>query len=222
MNLVCPYCRSNIPLQDVNVSTDIALCRNCGKTLSVSEDLASSRKVGPDLNVPPRGAWFQQQPQGFRIGASTRSWTALFLIPFTCVWAGGSLSGLYGSQFRKGHFDPTASLFGMPFLLGSCVLIAMCAMTLAGKVEITRIDDRLSIFTGIGPIGWSRRFLWSDFSLVREERGGWASNRGHGQIIVLEGVRRAALGSMLSEERRYFVFYAIRKMLRDQTMSSTR
>jgi hypothetical protein len=38
-------------------------------------------------------------------------------------------------------------------------------------------------------------------------------------VIALEGKRRAAFGSMLSDERRYFVLSALRKMLRDANQS---
>jgi hypothetical protein len=223
MSLGCPHCRSIIPLQDVNVSADIALCRACGNTFRFSEIAPGRTTPEPDLNLPPKGTWFEQLPQGFRVGVSTRSWIALFLIPFTCVWGGGSLGGIYGSQIRKGHLELFNSLFGIPFLIGSCVLITMCAMTLAGKIEVTKIDERLTVFTGVGPLGWSRRFSWSDFSRVREESrmGGW-NFKGQGQLIVLEGARRASFGAMLSDEKRYFIFSALQKMLRNQTTSSFR
>jgi hypothetical protein len=141
---------------------------------------------------------------------------ALFLVPFTCVWAGGSLSGLYGKQFLARHFNPFESLFGVPFLIGSCFLIGMCAMTLAGKVEVSKTEDQLSVFMGIGPLGWSRRFLWSDFTSAREDsrRGGFNFN-GQASIIVLEGRRRVTFGTMWSEDRRYFVLSALRSMLKD-------
>lgn len=216
MKITCPSCRSTIAMDDVNVSTDLALCRSCGKTFSFSEIVGGSATAAPDLSAPPSGAWFELLPQGFRVGASTRSWMALFLVPFTCVWAGMSLSGIYGGQIKSGHFDPFSSLFGLPFLIGSIALVAWCAMTVAGKVELSQREDRLSVFIGVGPLGWSRNFLWSDFTSVREDsrRGGYNWNR-QGQVIVMEGKRRVAFGSMWSEERRYFVLSALQKMLRD-------
>jgi hypothetical protein len=69
--------------------------------------------------APPNGAGFEQLADGFRIGATTRSWMALFMIPFTCVWSGMSLGGIYGKQVSSGRFDPGSSLFGVPFLIGN-------------------------------------------------------------------------------------------------------
>lgn len=206
MDIACPSCRSAISMEDVNVSTDLALCRRCGKTFSFSQLANNSASGGPDLTAPPAGAWFEQLPDGFRTGGTTRSWMALFLIPFTCVWAGGSLGCIFGRQFASGEFDPMSSLFGLPFLLGSIFLIGMCAMTVAGKVEIAQRGDRLSIFVGVGWLGWTRNYSWSDFSAVREDRSLSGFNwNGLGRMILLEGKRRAAFGSTLSEERRYFV-----------------
>jgi len=146
MSEICPSCRSEIAIEDINVSTDIALCRSCDRTFSFSEIVGGrSPAGGAELNSPPRGAWFEQLPNGFRVGAATRSWMALFLVPFTCVWAGMSLSGIYGRQILSRNFNAFDSLFGPPFLIGSCLLIGMCAMTVAGKVEISKTDDQLKV-----------------------------------------------------------------------------
>lgn len=218
MDTACPLCRSAIAMDDINVATDIALCRRCGKTFSLSELVGSSTIATPDLASPPNGAWFENTGDGIRVGATTRSWMALFLIPFTCVWSGMSLSGIYGTQISSGRFDPTSSLFGLPFLLGSVVLIGYCAMTIAGKVEVSQRGESLAVFTGVGWLGWTRRYSCSDFSSAREDsrRNGWNWNH-QGVLIVLEGKRRAAFGTMLTEERRYFVLSALRQMLRNST-----
>jgi len=48
---------------------------------------------------------------------------AIIPVPFTALWAVGSLWAIYGSQIATGTFDPTSSLAGIPFLLGSLVLL---------------------------------------------------------------------------------------------------
>jgi hypothetical protein len=222
MDTTCPICRSAIAIDDVNVATDMALCRRCGKTFSFSELVQGSSIGAADLKSPPNGAWFEQLADGFRAGASTRSWMAVFLVPFTCVWSGMSLSGLYGKQIVAGKFDPGTSFFGLPFLIGSVVLIASCAMMIAGKIEVLRRGDQLSVFTGVGMLGWTRTYSWSDFSAAREESGrnGFNWNQ-RNAAIVLEGKRRAAFGVMLNEERRYFLLSAVRQALHYSTLAST-
>ena len=130
------------------------------------------------------------------------------------------MSGIYGRQITSGNFRLTESLFGLPFLIGTIVLVSLCAMTVAGETTVTRQSDRLSIFTGIGGLGWRRNYLWSDFRVVREDssgnRYGW--NR-QGQVVALEGKRRATFGGMWTQERRYFVLNALRAMLKDSNGS---
>jgi hypothetical protein len=216
MDLKCPACGRSIPLDDVNVSTDLALCRACGKSFQFSDLVGASSSCAANLNSPPSGAWYERTPDGFRTGATTRSWFAIFIVPFTCVWAGGSLSGIYGKQILSGKFDPASSLFGLPFLIGSLILICLCAMTVAGKISVTKSGNELSIFTGVGPVGWTRHYSWPDFYTAKEDlvrsnfRMTWS---GMGRAIALEGKRKVSFGSMWSEDRRYFVLSAIREML---------
>ncbi len=219
--MTCPSCRSAIALDDVNVSTDLALCRTCAKSFRYSEVVGDSSQ-SVSLDAPPAGAWFEQLPDGFRVGATTRSWQALFLIPFTCAWSGMSMYGIYWRQIASHRFDPTGSLLGFPFFLGTCVLVSLCALNVAGKVTVTRHADRLSIFIGVGWLGWTRNYSWSDFRSIREDLAGsaWNNWNRQGRVIILEGARRATFGSVWSEDRRYFVLSAIRAMLNSSTRSS--
>lgn len=206
MQVTCPSCRSTIATDDINVSTDVALCRACGNTFRLSEIVGTNPAASIDLSSPPPGAWYTPTADGFSAGATTRSWMALFIVPFTCVWAGGSMFGIYGTQIIKGHFSLGSSLFGIPFLLGSMVLVSWCLMSVAGQVILTCHSDQLTIFTGLGPIGWTRTCALSDFNTVREGYANWNgwSNR-QGPAIRLEGKRVVYFGSILSTNRRYFL-----------------
>lgn len=223
MEVICPTCRSKIAPDDINVSTDVALCRSCRNTFRLSEILGAIPSSSIDLHSPPAGAWYTPTADGFIAGATTRTWMALFLIPFTCVWSGLSMSGIYGSQIVKGEFNLSGSLFGIPFLLGTVFLVSWCAMTVAGQVVVTRHSDQLTIFTGVGSIGWTRTCSLSDFSIVREGYAGmnsWNWNRRQGPSIRLEGKRAVAFGSTLSTDRRYFLLKVLETALRDTARSA--
>jgi ribosomal protein S27E len=233
MQITCPTCRAKIATDDINVSTDVALCRSCGNTFHISESLGGTSSIlaslvnsvvppsGPvDLNSPPSGAWYRPEADGFTAGASTRSWSALFLVPFTCVWAGGSMFGIYGTQIIKGHFNLPMSLFGLPFLIGSCFLVSFCAMMTLGKVSVSVHGDRLAVFTGIGPFGITRTASLSEFKTISEDFASGAMNNNRtSRVIRLEGSRSMAFGSMLSTERRYFLLAALRTALSGSTPS---
>jgi hypothetical protein len=139
---------------------------------------------------------------------------SLFIVPFTCVWAGGSMFGIYGTQLIKGHFSLGPSLFGIPFLIGSIFLVSWCAMSVLGTVTVSVHGDRLAIFTGVGPLGITRVANLSEFKTAREDWGyGSMNNNRSSRVIRLEGARAMAFGSTLSTERRYFLLSAVQSAL---------
>lgn len=211
---LCPKCRAKIPLEDINVSTDLALCRRCGESWKYSELVEESTFADIDLARPPGGAWFKQvQPNGFEVGATTRSAGAFFLVPFMCVWSGGSLGGIYGSQIYHHKFDLLLSLFGIPFLLGTLVLGSSALMTVFGKVLVRIQGNDGLVFTGVGPVGWRRRFKWNEVSTIgTTEKNG---NRGSASTqIKLEGSKRINLAAGIKEARMEFMLGALRQLRR--------
>ena len=131
--------------------------------------------------------------------ASYRSYMAIFLVPFTAVWAGGSLSGIYGSQIIKGEFNLGTSLFGLPFLIGSIVLITVCLLSVFGRTVISSDNGEALVFIGIGSIGWYRRFLWREIDKVVE------INTMQNSYLALEGSRRITFGWGLSSKKRFWL-----------------
>jgi len=213
--LLCPKCRAEIPLADVNVTTDIALCRRCEKTWSYSELIGDSRLPNLDLQNPPGGAWFHETaPNAFEVGVTTRSATAFFLVPFMCVWSGFSLGGIYGTQFRQGHFNLSQSLFGIPFILGTLLFGSIAVMTVAGKITVKVNGDDGAIFTGVGPVGWRRKFNWRDVTDIR--RTEYYGRRGSvSQQITFDGQKQLNFGSNLGGGRLDFMFAVLRRKWRE-------
>ncbi len=211
MSVVCPICRNEIPIEDVNVSTDVALCRRCRKTFQYAELLEDNRYAEVDPEHPPKGTWFTTTLRGFEAGASTRSAAAFFLVPFMCLWSGGSLTGLYGTQIAEGKFDPARSLFGLPFLLGTIVLGAVTVMAICGSTVVRVEGEQGVVFTGIGSIGWRRRFNWQEVTAIRitEQRG----NKGQiSRQLTLEGKQRINFAAGLHPMRLHFLFTVLRQM----------
>ncbi|HWF17928.1 MAG TPA: hypothetical protein VG754_01590 [Verrucomicrobiae bacterium] len=213
MKAVCPKCGREIPMEDVNVEKDIALCRSCNQTFSFADLVQESREPAIDLARPPKGVWFKQDMRGFEIGSTTRSPVAFFLVPLMCLWSGGSLARIYGSQIRSGKFEIGKSLFGLPFLLGTIVLGTITLMTIFGKTTVSVQGDQGKVFVGLGPIGWTRRFKWSGVREIREGYCGTTRNGRQQMGIILEGETRLTFGSGMREERRYFIFSAMRNLL---------
>ena len=146
-NYLCPHCGAPIPLDDVNVATDLALCRKCGQTSPFSA-LAEAASAAHEPLTLPKGVSFDQTFDGFRIVCSTRSKTAFFIVPFMLIWSGVSVGGIYGTQLAKGHFNLMTSLFGIPFLLGTVALGCLSLMTVCGHVVIEKKGRLLECLTG--------------------------------------------------------------------------
>ncbi len=210
----CPNCQREIPAEQINVGSDVAYCPRCENAFALSSLVAAGATDDVELGEPPPGCWMRVGFDDWEVGATTRSFAALFVIPFMCVWSGFSLGGIYGSQIAKGEFNLFQSLFGIPFLFGTVMLAAIAAMTVAGKVTLSVRDDRAESFIGVGSLGWRRRFDWSGIARVVE---GPAANSLYGKDsgwIVLEGAGTAIrFGYGVKFERRAYLMRALRKML---------
>jgi hypothetical protein len=109
----CPLCQSVIPADDVNVATDLALCRSCGNTSAFSVVSGSSEISLEALANPPSCIKIERGFSGSTVITYRKISPALLsLIPFTAFWSGLSMWGIYGRQIRKGEFDLSQSLLG--------------------------------------------------------------------------------------------------------------
>ena len=200
-------------MEGVNVSTDMALCRRCKEAYSVAELSRNEKVAAIDESQPPKGAWYRSQGNEFEVGATTRSWGALFLVPFALVWSGGTLGGIYGTQIYEGKFNLFLSLFGIPFLVGSCFLVPTALMMVLGKVVVKSSGDEGVMFTGIGPLGRRRKFRWNEIKGVRQGLSKWTRNDQRQQIIEMDGAKPIRFGSMLSEDRQNFMLAVLRRRI---------
>jgi hypothetical protein len=203
----CPSCGANIPLDDVNVSKDVALCRACGQTTAFSVVSGTSELSLQALDEPPRGVRIET---GFNNETTVvyhrLSPLLLFLIPFTALWSGGSMIGIYGSQIRDGKFDLGQSLFGIPFLLGTVVLLSVIAFLLFGKwvIKLDRGDG--TVFVGVGPFGWTRRFSYNQTSVVSlTATTVTVNNRPQQGILVRTDERDFVFGALLKDDAKRFI-----------------
>lgn len=201
MKSICPTCQAAIPVENVSVENDLAVCPQCAELTSLSPIVAAAAPVGGsipvsfDIHKVPSGAWVRGTPERFIVGATTRCLPLLlFLVPFTLVWAGGSMGALYGSQIASGKFSPFFSLIGLPFMAGSVMLVTMCLMALAGNVVVEVRSGYGTVFTGVAGIGLTHRFQWDEVDAVFSDVD--YSRRRRGQsAIALEGATRIKFGT---------------------------
>jgi hypothetical protein len=239
----CPKCRREIPGEDINVANDVAYCRNCNLAHRFS-DLTQRAELdaGVDFNRPPAGAWQRKDGAGLVIGASHRSvGMALGALAFGLFWNGiVSVFVLLALASTLHHFHvPVPEWFpapkinqsemgvGMtiflwifltPFIAIGLAMIAAFFSALAGRTEVRLGNSEGVIFTGIGPLGWRRRFAVPGVKDVRIEDRSWRDSDGDRRrktniVIETREGKQLKLGGSLSEERRKFLAAALRKTL---------
>jgi len=237
---MCPRCKRVIPSDDINVANDIAFCRNCNLSHSLSA-LTSGTVVDEniDLSRPPSGVWFQRDGGGSVIGATHRSIGSAFGLLFLTLFWNGIVSVFVllalASTLRhigiplpvwfpapKGSDIPLGMtlflwVFLTPFIAIGLAMLGAFLSCLAGKTEIRIQGGEGTVFTGAGPLGLRRRFSTSDVKAVRIEDKAWRNSDGNtqrkAQIIIDTNTKPVSLGSMFTEERRRFVAGALKKEL---------
>ena len=175
----CPKCGHDIEPKNINASKDIVYCSGCGEVSSFLSIVGKLREANAEdeerrlLNAPPpKHLKVVSDPTDMtgRISFVYRKFSpmAIFLVPFTCAWGGGSLSMLYGRQISSGQFSLHDTLFGLPFLIGTVVLVSMSLFMIFGKRVLTIERGQGRYFFGVGPIGFSRRFKYDHRTRVRK------------------------------------------------------
>lgn len=209
----CPHCGATIPASDTNVATDIALCRACGKTTPFSSIAECAELDAVDLASPPKGVRIERNLiSGIEITYRKLSPVLLFLIPFAALWSGVSLSMIYGSQIVARKFDPTASLFGLPFLIGTIVLLSVIAFLLFGRWRIHVDRGECGIFTGVGAIGRRRRIpLAADSSVSLGMSSLRINNIPQRHVVISTHGKSLKFGATLPDPVRVFLAAVLKK-----------
>lgn len=108
-------------------------------------------------------------------------------------------------------------LFLTPFIGVGLLLFGSLLNSLGGRTEV-RLNGRQGVlFTGIGPVGFRKRFEVAEVRDVRLEDRRWQDRSGcsrHNLLITIETSNRSfSFGSMFNDQRRRFVAGALKKEL---------
>ena len=213
----CPFCQSAIAAEDVNVATDLALCRACGRT-SAFALVAGASNISLDcLDSPPKGIRISRNLQGGTKVVYRRVSPALFfLVPFTAFWSGGSMAVIYGSQIRKGVFDLHQSLAGLPFLLGTVILVSIILFCAFGRWEVIVQQGQGSVFVGLGSFGWRRRFTYDhETTILLRLTSIQVNDVAQRGICVRTDDQEFVFGTLIKEPAKQFMAAAILRAVAD-------
>jgi hypothetical protein len=205
----CLTCGAAIPLDDINVSGDIALCRKCGNTSAFSLVSGASGLVGSEgAGEPPRGVWVERDPMGGGVTITHKrvSPLALFFIPFTLLFGGGSFCAFYGTQLMSGTFVLSDTLAGIPFMIGAAILICVTLTVLFGKYAITLRRGEGTVFFGVGKLGRMRHFTYSrDAKISLRPSDIKRNNTPVDEIVVLNRGDTFGMCALLPDKPKRFI-----------------
>jgi hypothetical protein len=239
--VICPDCSEEIPGDDVNVEEGVAYCRACGsltRLADILEDAEDTDEHGPvDVTEPPRGCRIEDEGNVIRVIASARSvgtalgallaggfWNGIVSI-FVLVAISGTLNLIFGSVptwFPAPNMNGQTMGLGMvlffwifltPFILIGAGMAFAFVNALFGRCEVRLRGRDGTIFTGVGPIGWRRRF---DASAVTSVRGGkttWSQNDERQRCIVIHAAKKHRLASCLTGKRRAWMTTVLRRLI---------
>ena len=239
----CSKCHRAIPAVDVNVANDVAFCRSCNLAHKLSGLVHGTElDANIDLTRPPAGAWYRSSGMGAIIGATHRSLggalgalaVSLFWNGIVSVFVALALSAtLHHLHVPVPHWFPAPKmnhstmgvgmtiflwLFLTPFILIGLAMIAAFLSSLAGRTEALIHRTQGVVFTGIGPLGWRRRFDTQSVKETRIDDRRWRDSDGDSRrktqiVIEMNDGKQIKFGSMLREDRMKFLAAALRKAL---------
>jgi hypothetical protein len=121
------------------------------------------------------------------------------------------MAGIYGTQLTKGELDIGQTLFGIPFLIGTIVLVSVTTFMLFGRWVITLAQGHGEVFMGVGPLGWRRRFSYDRQTRVTIEPTSVVVNGvPRPGVTVRSGTEKLVFGTIIKDEPQEFIAAAMR------------
>lgn len=162
---------------------------------------------------PPGGIHIERTPVGFVLRASAGSFGyAITWLVFAGVLA--LLPFRLGGEINSESFRGGQGIAWIIWASALLVLIGVAAFAWFGQIRITMTGSHGEIFSGLGLLGRTHRFEWSDFSDVRDHEFQYTGRRTTrtGHDIQLSGPSASyRFGKDLGDAPRAFIVAFLRK-----------
>ncbi len=218
-------------------------CGSLSRLADILADAETRAETGlVDLGDPPAGCVFKDDGDVTRVIARCRSTGSVIGSLFICgFWNGivsvfvvialaGTIHQIYGSvpswfpqpsgsNGSSGMFNSVGGLLFMwlfltPFILVGAALLGWFLTAAFGRCEVQLQGQRGTVFTGVGPIGWRRRFDTERITTVQMGKTTWTENDEHQPCLLMEADSTIRFASMMSRTRRAWMLGALRSLLR--------
>lgn len=209
--LQCPKCDAEIGEEDFNVKTDSAYCRSCETHLLYSEVRAAVDGMEFQKLSCPKSVSIIEFSDRVELVYRKLSSALWFLIPFTILWGGTSLTSGLIVPLMNNRLDPQAAFLASPFLIGTVVLVSVILSMLFGKVRVVLDGEYSEIYRGVGLIAWRNRFDFSNIKCVTIQKSTLSVNdevQNEINLIMNEG-DPIKFGAMMQDEAKTYIAAAI-------------
>lgn len=191
----CPACGSSIPLNDINISQNIALCRACGKSFPFDE-LVNAQNEEQILSSPPKHLKITKTPQGLTLTYRKGGFVRIFLIIFALVWT----VAIWGAMIPQ-MIESDSLLFCLPFVIIDIIVVVAAAFSLSGKSTITVSPGKGTYFAGAFGIGLARQFDLTSETRFGEKTIGHSNNTPIKAMTVTNPSRKSVtIGHFMAED----------------------
>ncbi|UDQ96643.1 hypothetical protein AAEX28_06170 [Lentisphaerota bacterium WC36G] len=190
MKLKCPKCEQEINIADINMQTDSVLCRSCEEIFNINEctEIIDKEHIKNIYNNPPNGCMIREDFDGKTLIIKKKSLLGILILTiFTLIWSGLSIGSIYVMPILNGKFNVEQGLFGIPFVLGTIILVNVIMCMLFGAKKIKIANGELYYFNGLAKVGIKKRLQVSQIKEVNITRSNIQTNNQYHYQVELKG-----------------------------------
>lgn len=154
----CPKCSAPLAMEDVNMATDMVLCRSCSQVSRCSE-LVQENQDEKILDSVPRRIRMLKTARGLEVTYQRRKGIGFFFLIFTLVWDGVTYPLLFHMLGSETGVSLLPVLFFVPFVLVGLGMLLATIYIFFGRIALTLKPGGGELFRGVGCLGRRQRFL---------------------------------------------------------------
>jgi hypothetical protein len=159
-----------------------------------------------NINLPPAGAWIDNEVGGLLVGAKLRSRGGYVALAIASIWTFLWLGGFFALGIDEdGSIDWSLLLMMIPFELVSLALFPLAIYMTLGHIRVFVTRNESYIYSGVGPIGRKRYFEWDLVSDVVYEAAGVVNGRPTYRVRLIGPEPPVTFGKLLPDDRKAFV-----------------
>jgi len=172
MVIRCPKCARIVPLTDLRVDWDLGTCRACGFRFAISAVRVDPAHPQGHSGRGPNGVTLTRSGEQLVLRASTVAIGPAVVLGIVAVlWCALWILIMRGSDFRTAQWGFSEFLLVLIHIfLGvvAALLVNLSLMRARGRVEVRVSGSGGTIFSGVGFLGWRRRFDINEVQGVTE------------------------------------------------------